>query len=120
MSSSSSWNWKVPASISWPISLSPATIFSRSAGAIRPAFSSAAECAIDPSISPRQSRQSKETDSEYFCTRRAVCSVKRPFHMAVFDSSELTLGGFALVNDQLVAVGILDHCHMADRRLDRL
>ena len=58
-------NWNSPRSISAPISRSPATIFSRSSAVISPAFSSAAECAIEPSMSCRQSRQSKLIDSEY-------------------------------------------------------
>src|SRR6266481_5823793 len=53
----------------------------RSSALIRPASSSAAEWAIEPSISYGQSRQSKEIDSEYDWSSAAVGSLKRPFHM---------------------------------------
>jgi hypothetical protein len=71
--------------MSAPIARNPSTIRVRSSVVIKPAASSAAEWAMDPSISQDQSRQSKLIDSLYFSRRSAVCVEKRPCHMGAKD-----------------------------------
>ena len=48
--------------MSFPMAVKPATIWARSSGVRRPAFSKAAEWAMEPAMSCRHKRQSKLMD----------------------------------------------------------
>ena len=81
MSSNSSRNGKVPASISASIASRPRWIAASSSAEITPAAASMAACALEPARSSAASRRSKPIETLIACISASGLAEKRPPHM---------------------------------------